>query len=197
MSDTELRFISSEDVEIRIDEDDEGVTRLVSHAPPWGTWSVDLGGFRERFERGAFGATGDVIATFEHDNSKVLGRTPNTLRLKDEKDGLRYEVELPDTTTGRDVAELVRRGDVRGSSFEFRVKAGGEAWSEDDDGAVTRTITDAELLQVGPVMKPAYPVGSDVALRSYEEARGNRDSEWEREMARKRRIRRLRLAEAS
>jgi hypothetical protein len=34
--------------------------------------------------------------------------------------GLHYEIDLPDTTLGTDVAELLRRGDISGSSLGFR-----------------------------------------------------------------------------
>ena len=152
-------------VEFRVDRDDDGA-RLVGVSPPWEVLSEEIFGFWEKFSRGAFGDLSDVIATVEHDNARLIGRTPKTLRIKDDEAGLRYEVDLPGTTVADDLVELIERGDIRGSSFEFRVKAGGDEWEEDDDGRVIRTITDAELFQVGPVTRPAYADAPEVSLRS-------------------------------
>jgi HK97 family phage prohead protease len=193
MSDREFRFVPADAVEIRSDGED-GVHTLTGTAPPYNVLSVDLGGFREKFAPGAFGDSleGDVISTFEHDGRMILGRTTaGTLRLEEQKRGLRYAVDLPDTTAGRDLAVSVDRGDVAGSSFEFRVRAGGEEWDEKKDGSVTRTVTDAELFQVGPVTQPAYPRGTKVALRSLEEWREGQKPEGTRLLDRARRLLRL------
>jgi HK97 family phage prohead protease len=178
--------------------DDDDTVTLISYAPPWDSISEDLGGFRERFERGAFvNLDDDIRATYEHDSSKILGRrSAGTLRLKDEKEGLRYEVDLDlERTTDRDLARSIDRGDVRGSSFEFSVKPGGEKWEEDEDGRSLRTVKrgGAMLFQVGPVTNAAYQETS-VALRSLDQ--WHTDSEAERSGIFKRLWRRLRLAEA-
>lgn len=163
--------------EIRMAET-EGKRTIHSTAPPYGVLSVpmrmpDGSVFREQFAPGVFGddlRSRDIVSTFNHDDTLLLGRTPGTLRLADKPDGLRYEVDLGDTTIARDVAEHVRRGDVRGSSFEFRVLHSddnpGDSWEENEDGTWTRTVKRAQLFQVGPVTHPAYEVGTDVALRS-------------------------------
>lgn len=105
----------------------------------------------------------DVLALWNHDTRHLLGRVSSgTLQLSVDEVGLRYEVELPDTTTGRDVAELLRRGDIRGSSFGFR--AINPTWS-DDDGVLMRRITEAALVDTSPVTSPAYP-DTDAGLRS-------------------------------
>ena len=41
-----------------------------------------------------------------------------TFRFEIDDFGLRVEIDLPDTTLGQDIEELVRRGDVRGMSAE-------------------------------------------------------------------------------
>lgn len=155
----------------------EGERRtLASMAPPWDSLSVEMGfvrRFQERFMRGAFrNLEDDIVSTFEHEGIAMLGRTASgTLRLRDADDGLRYEVDLPDTATGRDVETLVGRGDVRGSSFEFLVDDEADIWERRDDGTWLRTIPpgSAVLYQVGPVTQPAYP-DTKTALRCLERA---------------------------
>jgi HK97 family phage prohead protease len=98
----------------------------------------------------------DVRGLFNHDSDRVLGRTTSgTMRLSVDDRGLRYEIDLPDTQTARDVAASIERGDITGSSFSFSVE--GEEWQRDDGrGVEIRTIKDVKLFDVGPVTFPAY-----------------------------------------
>ncbi|MEV6730071.1 HK97 family phage prohead protease [Streptomyces sp. NPDC051364] len=126
--------------------------------------SLDLGGFRERIIPGA-GAdslrANDVIATFNHDNNLALGRmSSGTLRTGEDAEGGWYEIDLPNTTAGRDLAELLKRGDVRGSSFTFRVNDGGQRVHDvldEESGLPIREITSMNVVELGPVLNPAYP----------------------------------------
>src|SRR5688572_16918348 len=71
--------------------------------------------------------THDARALFNHDPNMLLGRAgAGTLRLSTDARGLRYEIDIPDTTVGRDVATSIARGDLAGSSFAFSIngKAG-------------------------------------------------------------------------
>ncbi|WP_078891823.1 HK97 family phage prohead protease [Streptomyces sp. NRRL S-350] len=141
--------------------------------------SHDLGGFRERIIPGAGAASldgaRDVLATFNHDPNHPLGRmSSGTLRAGEDGAGGWYEIDLPDTTTGRDVAELLRRGDVRGSSFTFRVLDGGQRWADQDDaetGLPVRDVLSMDVLELGPVLNPAYPT-TQASLRSLVELLG-------------------------
>jgi HK97 family phage prohead protease len=127
--------------------------------------------FREVIRPGAFaralGGAREVISTFNHDVGRLLGRTGSgTLRLTDTPEGLRYEVDLPECAA--DVAELLTRGDLRGSSFvAFPVKPGGEKWTAPAErgGLALRELVDLECVELGPVVMPAYPA-SDAAVRS-------------------------------
>lgn len=137
-------------------------------AVPYGRPSADLGGFREVVVPGAFhralGADADVLALFNHDRGKVLGRTRSgTLRLDDTVDGLVFAVDVPDTSDGRDVMELVGRGDIAGASVGFRMI--GERWRTDTDGGPLRELIEAELIEISIVSTPAYP-DTTVARRS-------------------------------
>lgn len=135
---------------------------LTGYAAVYGVESHDLGGFREKIAPGAFaGVMGaDVRALLNHDPSQVLGRTKSgTLRLADEQRGLRFECDIPDSPLGENVREAVKRGDVDGASFRFKV--GEEEWEGD-----TRTVkTVAELHDVTVATYGAYPDAS-VELRT-------------------------------
>ncbi len=94
--------------------------------------TADIGdSFREIIAPGAFSGTlgGDVMALIGHDRNRVLGRTTaGTLRLREDDTGLAVEIDLPDTTDGRDLAVLIERGDVSGMSFGFVVTK--QRWDE-------------------------------------------------------------------
>lgn len=113
--------------------------------------------FVERIEPGSFDEAirnDDVRGAFNHDESKILGRTKsNTLRLSVDKVGLRYEIDLPDTSDARDLAVSLRRGDIDGSSFAFRVT---DEHTEKADDVWIRWIRGVKLFDVGPVSFPAY-----------------------------------------
>ncbi|WP_446038816.1 HK97 family phage prohead protease [Streptomyces sp. SID1121] len=147
------------------------------YAYRFGELSHDLGGFRERIAPGAGMASlerNDVVATFNHNVDGVLGRrSSGTLRVGEDDHGGWYEVDLPDTTTGRDLAELLKRGDVKGSSFTFRVGRGGQrrAGTDPETGLPIREITEMDVAELGPVLNPAYPT-TDAALRSIEAVLG-------------------------
>ncbi len=117
----------------------------------------------ESIARGAFdGVLGDdVLALVDHDPSKVLGRsTAGTLRLRSDDYGLAVEIDLPDTTLGRDVRELVRRGDLNGMSFGFRPGV----VERTAGGVVHRSF--AGLSDVSVVSRPAYDGTSVSAMNA-------------------------------
>ena len=134
--------------------------------------SQNLGGFVEQVAPSAFNKTvkeADVRALLTHDPSLVLGRTSSgTLSIGVDDRGLWYEVDLPDTTVGRDTAALIERGDITGSSFGFRMIE--DEWGETEDGFPLRTLKQVALRDVSPVTFPAY-TDSEVALRALSESR--------------------------
>lgn len=169
----ELRFAVSP-LEERSRDDGKVVMR--GYAYRFNELSHDLGGFRERIAPGAGAPSlrqNDVYATFNHDTRALLGRVSSgTLTVGEDREGGWYEIELPDTTTGRDVAALLKRGDLAGSSFTFRVLDGGQRRADEDDpetGLPVREITAMDVMEVGPVVNPAYPT-TQAALRSIEQA---------------------------
>jgi HK97 family phage prohead protease len=137
---------------------------------------ADIGGsFREIIAPGAFKDTlaGDIRALVDHDSGRVIGRsTAGTLRLTEDDKGLRVEVDLPDTTDGRDLAVSLTRGDISGMSFGFRVKS--DEWDE-SASIPLRTIRSVELFEVSAVAFPAYE-GTELALRSLNDLRSERET---------------------
>jgi len=115
----------------------------------------------ERIAPGAFDealANDDVRGVFNHDASLILGRTAaDTMRLSVDKEGLQYEIDTPDTSTGRDLQVSIERGDVTGSSFKFWVTS--QEHTEEGD-VLVRTIKNVKLFDVGPVTFPAYDATS-------------------------------------
>jgi hypothetical protein len=116
----------------------------------------------------------DVRGLFNHDPSQILGRTKSgTMRLSVDKVGLKYEIDLPDTTMGRDVSTSIGRGDLSGSSFAFRPAKGGQRFTQ-ESGVDVRTLTDLDIRDTGPVVYPAYE-GSTVGLRAIGDDDGLRE----------------------
>ncbi len=129
-----------------------------------------LGGFTEVIRKGAFRKSlesgANIRALYHHQGDALLGTTKaGTLRLRDEARGLAFELDLPNTTHGRDLAELVRRGDVSGCSFGFRVREGGDRWHDRGDGDMLRELLDVDLHEITMTAAPAY-VDTSVALRT-------------------------------
>lgn len=156
---------------------------IIFHEP------ANLGAFTEIVEPGAVDRTLreqlDVRALADHDATArgVLGRvSAGTLRLAKDARGLRFEVDLPDTSVGRDLLESVTRRDVRGASFRFEViKPGGERW-EQRSGVLTRRLTDLRIPEISIAAFPVY-VGTEdvaVAMRSWQGAqpRTGRSIRW-------------------
>lgn len=153
---------------------DDGKVTVAGYAAVFGEWADISGWFQETVARGAFAnsiRTADVRAYFDHDRGRVLGRSSaGTLRLTEDAKGLFVEIDLPDTSDGRDVATLVERGDISGMSFGFSVLR--QEWDETVEPA-KRTILEVALSEVSIVSEPAYE-GTSIALRSLEAARQER-----------------------
>jgi len=109
----------------------------------------------------------DVPLRYNHsDNVMVMARTRNkTLQLIKDEQGLRILADLANTTAGRDLYELIKRGDVDKMSFAFTV-------AKDDYDRETRTRTILaidKIFDVSAVDTPAYETTS-ISVRSYFEA---------------------------
>ena len=128
--------------------------------------------FTERIAKGAFKRSlrqrNDIKFLWNHDSGEILGSTrAGTLNLSEDDRGLKVEGMLPNTSRGRDVAELLRRGDVDAMSFGFSVPQGGDTWSNDGS---ERTLKSVRLHEVSVVAWPAYTAtAGTVSVRKFEE----------------------------
>jgi HK97 family phage prohead protease len=142
-NDIEIR-VNTEALEIRAGESGQP-NKLVGYAAVYGSLSADLGGFKERVMPGAFkgavNGTADVRALVDHNPEKLIGRTSaNTLKLSEDAHGLRVEVDLPDTSYANDLKALMKRGDVKGMSFGFKVPDGGQRFTRENGHHLERGV---------------------------------------------------------
>ena len=112
MADIERRQLN-EGLELRAKEG--GGKTLTGYAAVFDSLSEDLGGFREIIKPGAFDRAlkdkHDVRALVNHDNSLLLGRTASgTLRLSTDERGLKYEIDMLDTTAARVSTKMAAPG---------------------------------------------------------------------------------------
>lgn len=122
----------------------------------------DVGGsYAEIIKKGALDNADltDVRLLYNHDLNKVpLARTPKTMQLVVDDQGLAITAQLPDTAAANEVYEAVKRGDLSGMSFAFTVPDGGDYY---DAMTNTRTITQiAKVYECSVVPYPAYPTTS-------------------------------------
>lgn len=103
-----------------------------------------------------------------HNTDQVLASTrAGTLVLTEDDRGLHVEAELPDTTYGRDLSVLMKRGDVHSMSFGFSVPKGGDTWSADGS---SRELREVILHEVSVVTGfPAYPATEGAQVRTIDE----------------------------
>ncbi|EHN13123.1 phage major capsid protein [Clostridium sporogenes] len=113
-----------------------------------------------------------VKALWNHDTNIVLGSTKsNTLNLEDTREGLKFEISMPESRT--DILENIKRGDVDGTSFGMNVLE--DSWNYDEEYPV-RTVLKAELLEISPTPFPAYE-DNKVSTRALENAKNKNKSE--------------------
>lgn len=138
--------------------------RLEGYAATFDTPANIGGRFVETIARGAFSASlrakGDILSLVDHDPARVLARTRSgTLRLSEDTRGLAFDIDLPDTTAGRDVLALAERGDLGGMSFSFTPV------DEHRDGEL-RELRAVDLHEISVVSAwPAYD-GTSVQARA-------------------------------
>ena len=134
-------------------------------------WESDYSGWEyyEEIDPGAFNGAdmSDVILRYNHsDSAMILARTKNgTLRLSVDDVGLKISADIAPTTGGKDIYQLIKRGDINQMSFAFIVKAD-QTTRDDKLKEEIRRITAFEtIVDVSPVDFPAYD-GTSISARS-------------------------------
>ena len=168
MSNREIRAMET----IKAVDDEQMIVE--GYALRFNTLSNDLGGFVETISPEALKEAdlSDVRCYFDHDTSKVLGRTTSeTLELNVDDEGLYFRCQLPNTSYSKDLYENIRLGNINQCSFGFILDEDGDSFEKrDSDGLFKRTIRKIQsLFDVSIVTYPAYN-DTDVApaLRSIE-----------------------------
>mgnify|MGYP000900572247 CR=1 FL=1 len=152
-------------------ESSEDKTYFVGYASVFNR-TTDLGYFVESIHPDAFNQAlsrgDDTRALFNHDPNLILARsTSGTLKMSVDEVGLRTEIEMPETTLGRDLKVLIERGDISQMSFGFYIE------KEEKRGIVNEKpwyeIQQVRLFDVSPVTFPAYEQTSIEVKRCLEE----------------------------
>jgi HK97 family phage prohead protease len=156
-------------VEFRASDDPDGRT-LEGYAAVFNAWTEikdQMGTYRERIAPGAFKRSlgqRTPILQFDHGSHPLIGSLPlgSISVTREDRNGLFVRAKLSDNWLIDPVRDAIRDGGITGMSFRFRVID--DEWASDDQGE-TRTVKEVELLELGPVVFPAYQQTS-VAVRS-------------------------------
>jgi HK97 family phage prohead protease len=143
--------------------------------------------YKEIIEDSAFENTdfNDAFLKYNHsDDIMAMARYKNgTLEIDVRSDGVYIKAELADTTAGRDLYTLVKRGDIDKMSFAFTIEE--ESFNESESTWTVHKID--KLYDVAAVTVPAYE-NTDLYARRFDEVEAHRRQEAEAsELARKRR----------
>ena len=106
-----------------------------------------LGKYVEIIEQGAVTpellARSDVKMTLWHNRERLLARSNKgvgSLSMGIDEKGVWYRFDAPNTPDGNTALELVRRGDLTGSSFTYYAKPENVRWSKREDGTIVRRV---------------------------------------------------------
>lgn len=155
--------------EFRAADDPDGRT-LEGYAAVFNAWTDirdNAGTYREQIAPGAFKRSlgqRTPVLQFDHGQHPLIGSLPlgSVSVLREDRNGLFVRAKLSDNWLIEPVRDAIRDGGITGMSFRFKVIA--DEWGTDERGE-TRTIKEVELLELGPVVFPAYQQTS-VAVRS-------------------------------
>lgn len=177
------RSVGSEAVELR-DAEDGGMPVLHGHFSVFDTWteinSVYEGRFLERIAPTAFDKTfaenrASMRILFQHGKDPSIGDKPLAPieDLRADETGAYYSGRLLDTSYNRDLVPGLRAG-LYGASFRFSVvkedfNRSAKRSAHNPEGLPERTVTEARVMEFGPVTFGAYPdatAGVRAAYRS-------------------------------
>jgi HK97 family phage prohead protease len=147
--------VRTNSVEFEVRAEGDGMT-FTGYASVFNSPSQDLGGFIEYVAPGAFKRSlqsrNEVKLLWNHDAGEPLASLRGgSMQLVEDEVGLKVTATLPQTSRGKDVAELLRLKTIDSMSFGFNVIK--DTWSRDGQ---TRTLDSVRLFEVSIVSFPAY-----------------------------------------
>ena len=160
--------VRTNSVEFEVRAEGDGMS-FTGYASVFNSPSEDLGGFIEYVAPGAFRRSlqsrNEVKLLWNHDAGEPLASLRGgTMQLVEDDRGLKVTAQLPNTTRGRDVAELLRTKVIDSMSFGFNVIK--DSWSSDGK---TRTLESVRLFEASIVSFAAYPA-TTATVRSTDQA---------------------------
>lgn len=181
----EIQFRALNETELPEGSENEMIVegKAITYDDKTKLFSYDGKDYFEIIEKGALtGAdVSDVYLKYNHtDNIMVMARTRNkTLTIDERDDGVYIRANLSNTTAGKDLYELIKRGDIDKMSFAFSVAE--EFFNEEERTWKVRKIK--KLYDVAAVPLPAYE-NTDIYARRKDELE-NRLTELENLKVRK------------
>ena len=161
-----------ENLEVRDSGVGDGSYTIRGHAAVFNKLSLDLGGFKEKLDPGAFGPAlnrnPDVLAVWDHDTRYTLAATKNkTLELREDPYGLHNWIQVAPTSYAADLRVLMERGDITQASFMFSIKRERYEWAGGEDDPIIFTIEEVgELYDVTVTGRGAYPQTDQTIVHS-------------------------------
>jgi len=151
MAESEIRTVHAD--ELRFELGDER-PRIDGRAAVYNSISEDLGGWFEILEPSALKLDEDLRVLFDHDTSRVIGRTKaGTAYAADDGQGIVMTAYPPDTQWARDLKASMERGDI--DQMSFRMLVTDDSW-ELEDGRIVRRVRGADVSELSVVSMPAY-----------------------------------------
>lgn len=133
-----------------------------------------LGEYDEVIRQGAFARSINARTPFlmyQHGRHPVFGQFPlgKIEELREDSNGLFVKARLVDTPFTAPVRDAIRDGAITGMSVAMESPRGKAAWTTERDGTKLRTVNEAKLYELGPVLGPVYE-DTAVAVRSIDAA---------------------------
>ena len=154
---------------------EEDSRRLEGRAIVFDSYSNNLG-FYEKINRSAVTQelinNSDIIFTFNHDPNQLLARYRNgggSLDVELREDGVYFSFDIPNTTLGNDIYELIKRGDISNCSFCFSIsdEKDSQKWEKREGKMYREIMKIGGLYDLSAVTYPAYS-DTDINARSIE-----------------------------
>lgn len=127
----------------------------------------------------------DIKFLFNHDKERLLARRnrgAGSLNVEVRDEGVFFSFEIPNTSIGGDLKEMIRRGEVTTCSFAF-VDGDNIEWDFSDREIPTRTVKSIRgLFDLSAVFDAAYSQ-TEISCRSLNEMmEAQTDESWKQEL---------------